>query len=64
MAMRNNHLSNVLEAVSQSTMERAKNEERRKSLARNEKKSNSLSRKESLRSQAGSVGYINLDILL
>jgi hypothetical protein len=49
--MRNNHLSNVLEAVSQSTMERAKNE-RRKSLAR----------KESLRSKADSVGYINLDI--
>ena len=51
VAMRNNHLSNVLEAVSQSTMERAKNE-RRKSLAR----------KESLRSKADSVGYINLDI--
>ena len=63
MAMRNNHLSNVLEAVSQSTMERAKAEERRKSLARNEEKSKSLSRKESLRSQAGSVGYMNLDIL-
>ena len=64
MAMRNNHLTNVLEAVSQSTMERAKAEERRKSSARNEEKSKSLSRKESLRSKADSVGYINLDILI
>ena len=48
--MRTNYLTNVLEAMSQSTMEREKNE-RRKSLAR----------KESLRSQAESVGLIDMD---